>query len=459
MHKISLFIFRRDLRLIDNTALIEASKNSKKVVLAFIFNPRQLEKENKYFSRKAFTFLIESLEELQRMVKNYGGYLNVLYGNPSEVLARIFSEKSIDAVYINKDYTPFSIDRDKELSKICARQKIQFNTFDDALLHPPGSVRKSNNQPYTTFNSFARKARNMKFCETSTYVVKNISPEVLSSSDPSILNKFPKEKLFYPAGRNAGLRALLDLPKNYSSQRDIPAKNSTAHLSSHHKFGTVSIRETHFAALNTYGADSQFESELLWRDFFTHIAYFFPRVFGSSFQEKYKHIPWINSREKFDAWCSGRTGVPIVDAGMRELSQTGFMHNRVRMIVCSYLVKNLHIDWRWGEQHFAQSLVDYDPSVNNGNWQWGAGTGCDAAPYFRIFNPWRQHEKFDPDWEYVCRWLKELSSMKKEEKTMALKSFDTKLLQEKYDYPPPLVDLKTSADKTRTMFKKVGEQK
>jgi deoxyribodipyrimidine photo-lyase len=236
---------------------------------------------------------------------------------------------------------------------------------------------------------------------------------------------------------------------NYPETRNLPAVNGTSHLSAHHKFGTLSIRETHAAIVDAFGSHHTLINELYWRDFFTHIGYHFPRVYGSAFNTKYNAVKWDRNKSYYEAWCKGMTGFPIVDAGMRELNATGYMHNRVRMITASFLTKDLHLDWRHGERYFARQLVDYDPAVNNGNWQWSASTGCDAQPYFRIFNPWLQQKRFDPDCVYIKHWVPELSHLQ----PAVIHKLATSPSIRVVNYPKPIVDHSTESQKSKELFK------
>ncbi len=286
----------------------------------------------------------------------------------------------------------------------------------DALLHEPDACLKPNGQPYSVYTPFFNRASSLQVAAPSDNRYRNYYQHPLRESSHNTLNELLKIKnpqLAVNGGRKQALKLLAQIPqfRHYDTDRNFPAKNATTHLSAHHKFGTISIRESYAAIKAAFNQHHTLIRELYWRDFFTHVAFHFPNVFGHSFHAEYDAIPWQGSNEHFELWCEGRTGFPIVDAGMRELNETGYMHNRVRMITASFLTKDLHIDWRLGEKYFAQKLVDYDPAVNNGNWQWSASTGCDAQPYFRIFNPWLQQEKFDPECVYIKRFVPELAGV------------------------------------------------
>ncbi|MBZ0167786.1 MAG: DNA photolyase family protein, partial [Candidatus Omnitrophica bacterium] len=287
----------------------------------------------------------------------------------------------------------------------------------------------------------------------TNYAVTKISQEVSPAAYQSILPEH-NAHIAQSGGRKSGLKILKGLSryKNYDDERDIPAVDGTTNLSAHNKFGTVSVREVYHGMRNVLGQTHTLIKQLYWRDFFVHVGYHHPEVLGSAFHEKYNKIPWRDSRQDFQAWCDGRTGFPIVDAGMRELNTTGFMHNRVRMITASLLVKDLQIDWRWGEKYFAQKLIDYDPLVNNGNWQWVASTGCDVQPYFRVFNPWRQQERFDPDAKYIKHWIPELKELSPKE-IHTWDGAEGSLFAP--DYPPPMVDHSVETKKVKELFKRL----
>ncbi|MBW3019977.1 DNA photolyase family protein, partial [Candidatus Woesearchaeota archaeon] len=410
-HNLSLFIFHRDLRLDDNTSLIEALKNSEKVIPCFIFDERQVNK-NPYKSNNCLQFMLNSLKDLNDELKKKKSKLYIFHGLTEDVVDKIIKDKKIDAIYSNKDYTPFARKRDETIKKICEKNSIDFVQLDDALINPPGSVLKDDGTPYTVYTPFLRKARQIDVKKPvknnlSNYYTQKISNEESSKIFDKILTVNNKNILL-----NGGIKEAKELLKKsksldyYDNNRNFPRLDYTSHLSSHNKFGTISIREIYSSFKDNF--QEVLINELYWRDFFTHIIYHFPNVLDGAFKNKYNKIKWDNDKKLFQKWCEGKTGFPIVDAGMRELNTTGYMHNRVRMIVASFLVKDLHINWQWGEKYFAQNLIDYDPAVNNGNWQWAASTGCDAQPYFRIFNPWSQQEKFDRDCEYIKKWVPEL---------------------------------------------------
>lgn len=414
-YRTTLFIFRRDFRLEDNTGLIFALKHSEKVIPAFIFSPEQID-NNPFRSDHCLKFMIESLEDLQAQLKEKGGHLFLFKGKPEEVVAKIGREIPLDAVIVNRDYTPYSIERDKKIEKAC---KVPFLSFDDALLNPPEQTLKKDGQPYSIFTPFFKNALKIEistptsnsysnyYQDQITFAEKN---EILSTIKPNILNAL-----------KGGRKEALQILKNITPP---------THLSPYLKFTVCSPREVYKA----FFPHPELVRALYWRDFFTSIAFFFPYVFKSAFHPKFDQIKWSNDKEAFKKWCEGKTGFPIVDAAMREMNATGLMPNRMRMIVASFLVKDLHIDWKWGEKYFAQKLIDYDPAVNNGNWQWAASTGCDAQPYFRIFNPWSQQKKFDPESIYIKKWIPELDSP---------------------HYPAPMVDHEIAAKQILNEYKKL----
>ncbi len=456
----SLFIFHRDLRLHDNTALIAACKQSDAIIPCFIFTPTQVGNENEYKSDNAIQFMIESLKDLQQQIQKKGGRLYFFYGATDEIVKKLIKAEKIDAIFSNKDYTPFAQKRDKAIAKICKQQGVGFHEFDDTLLNAPGKVFNKSGEPYKVFTPFWKASIRIPVAKDQKFAYKNFYTKriKLAQEDTTIFKKVlkplhpePVERVYVHGGRNNALKIIRKLKdfKTYQKTHNTPAINTTL-LSAHNKFGTISIRELYWHMRNSLGQSGPqgLVRQLYWRDFYYHIAYFFPHVFGHAFQEKYDKLKWSLSKKNFLQWCNGTTGFPIIDAGMRQLNETGWMHNRVRMIVASFLVKDLHINWLWGEKYFAQKLVDYDPCVNNGNWQWAASTGCDAQPYFRIFNPWLQQKKFDPDCIYIKRWMPEL------------KNVDNKVIHNwekenspEVDYPRPMVDHKAEKEVAIKMFK------
>ncbi|MBY0530111.1 MAG: DNA photolyase family protein [Rhabdochlamydiaceae bacterium] len=451
--KRALFVFRRDLRLQDNTALAFALKHAEEVVLSFIFTPEQIE-HNSYRSDHCLQFMIESLTDLEHEIRKADGRLYLFYGAPQTIIAQCIKTLKIDAVMLNCDYTPYSRKRDQLIEQTCIKHTVSFHTFHDLLLHPPEDTLKLDSKPYTVFTPFFRNASRLEVAKPlhlpkGKFYARPIDFAKDSTLYTKILpHRSPQQK----GGRTEALKILKSLGNytDYATLRDFPSVEATTHLSPHLKFTTCSAREVYHALVKHLGSDTPLIRSLYWRDFFTSIAFYFPHVFEGAFHKKFNRISWSRDKKKFQLWCEGKTGVPIVDAGMREMKETGFMHNRVRMIAGSFLIKDLHIDWRLGESYFAQTLIDYDPAVNNGNWQWVASTGCDAQPYFRIFNPWTQGKKFDPDCIYIKKWVPELRSLPPQ----AIHAWHL----EKHhslcpDYPKPLVSHEIESKKAQAMYR------
>jgi deoxyribodipyrimidine photo-lyase len=410
----SLFIFRRDLRLKDNSGLLKALTESAEVLPAFIFDPRQTGRHH-YRSESALQFMIASLRELDRELRAKGSRLYLFQGPAEKVVAALLRSEGLGAVYCNRDYTPFSRRRDEAIAAACREKNATFVPVGDSLLHEPEDVAKADGGPYAVFTPFFNAARALAVGTPRDNPFKNYRRRAIAAAaGPEVYDRILKrrnEDLFRRGGRREALRILatIDRFRAYEKTRDLPAVDGTTGLSPHNKFGTISIREFHKAVRDCLGPGHPLLRQLYWRDFFTHVAFHFDRVFGHPFQAAYEKVPWNDDPARLKRWQEGTTGFPIVDAGMRQLEATGFMPNRVRMICASFLVKDLRIDWREGERFFATRLEDYDPCVNNGNWQWVASTGCDAAPYFRVFNPWLQQRRYDPDAAYVKRWVPELA--------------------------------------------------
>ncbi len=398
----SIFWHRRDLRIDDNAGLYYSLKESHNVQPIFIFDLEILAQLKKNDTR--VQFIHQALQRLKGEYQKLNTDLKVYYGNPLSVWKQIVQEENIDAVYTNHDYEPYAISRDKDVKAYLERENISFKTFKDQAIFEKDEVTKADGLPYTVFTPYSRKWKEkLNEFYLESYSVQNhqsnfkkIDPTDLigleemgfSSSD----FKFPKPNLD------------LEILRKYAEQRDFPSRNGTSRLSVHLRFGTVSIRKLARIGLVE---NEKWLNELIWRDFYMMILHHFPHVVKSAFRPKYDRIVWRNNEKEFLQWCKGETGYPIVDAGMRELNQTGFMHNRVRMIVASFLTKHLLIDWRWGEAYFAEKLMDFELSSNNGGWQWASGSGCDAAPYFRVFNPELQTKKFDSNFEYIRKWVPE----------------------------------------------------
>jgi deoxyribodipyrimidine photo-lyase len=458
--KCGLFIFRRDLRLDDNTGLLAALEQCESVIPAFIFDPRQIGNKNQYRSANAIRFMIESLQDLDNQLRKKKARLYCWYGVAEEVVEKLLKSGTIDAIFCNQDYTPFGLKRDEAIEHACIRHDVSLFSYHDLLLiNNPDSIKTGNGTQYTKFTPFFTKARKFpvkkpRSCRSKNFYTKKFLD---AKTLPVILKKLPlsetNNKLLISGGRAAAKQKLrtIGLFKDYARTHDFPWVETTM-LSPHAKFGTVSIREIFYAINNSLGDGHPLIRQLYWRDFFTYVAYYSPFVFGQPYQEKYKKIPWENNEKQFQAWWQGKTGFPIIDAGMRQLNKTGFIHNRVRMLVASFLAKDLLIDWRWGEEYFARNLVDYDPAVNNGNWQWCASTGSDAQPYFRIFNPWLQQKKFDRECRYIKTWVPELRNVPPK---IIHAWFDVASPKIK-NYPRPIVDHATTSVRAKRVFKSVS---
>ncbi len=408
-----LFWFRRDLRLKDNTGLYHALKMAQKeglkVLPIFIFDQMILDKLEDKEDRRV-DFIHRTITELQSELNSKGKSMWVYYGTPDAAFEALNKQYQIKAVFTNKDYEQYGIERDRSISSQLIKSQISFHSFKDQVIFEQAEVTKDDGKPYTVFTPYSRKWK----------AVWEANPPKMSPSEKGVEYFFDSKPLPIPSLKDMGFEPTdLEVPpkkwkeatvKNYTTQRDFPAiEGGTSHLGLHLRFGTISIRQL---ALETASLNTTYLNELIWRDFYQMILWHFPHVAeGKSFRAQYDLIEWRNNEKEFEAWCQGRTGYPIVDAGMRELNATGFMHNRVRMIVASFLTKHLLIDWRWGEAYFAQKLLDFDFAANNGGWQWASGSGCDAAPYFRVFNPRLQTEKFDKQLQYIRKWVPELDSL------------------------------------------------
>lgn len=411
----ALFIFRRDLRMSDNTALNAACAEADEVVCGFILDARQLPPQSVYAGSHLLQFMAESLVDVDGALRAHAARLHVWQGIADVLVARIAAEAACDAVYYNSDYTPFAQARDAEIARACTAVGIPVHTHHDALLVTPGKVLTQKVEPYSVFTPFYRAARTADVPRPRTIQGNCIAlPHGVDDGMAALAPFAQEKKLAAVGGRTAGLARLqtLDQKGNYAHTRDMLADDGTTLLSPYLKHGCVSVREAYWAMRDALPhAHEPLTRQLYWRDFFTHLVHFHPGVFGNAFKPLYDRVQWDEPRAQFERWKNGETGFPIVDAGMRQLRETGWMHNRARMITASFLVKDLHIDWREGERYFATKLIDYDPAVNNGSWQWVAGTGADAAPYFRIFNPWLQQKKCDPDARYIKRWIPELAAV------------------------------------------------
>lgn len=455
MSGIALHIFRRDLRIHDNAALAAARRSGLPVLPVFVFDPRQCQ-EHPYFSAHGFAFLVSSLAELEQSVAAEGGRLRFLRGQADHVLEQLLATLPIREVHVHRDFTPFSLERDRLLQSVCAAAGVSFLSHLGLLLHAPEEVLKPDGSPYTVFTPFYKRASALPVAAPQALPDGSwYTQDLPAGCVPAELPPVDTSRLVPVPGRAAALAVLQNIGvyHTYEQTRNVPAlAQGTTRLSAHLKFGTVSPREVHAAVALSLGPAHGLIRELYWREFFTHIAAHFPHVFRGAFYPQYDALAWRSDQQAFERWQQGLTGFPIVDAGLRELAQTGFMHNRVRMIAASFLIKDLHIDWHWGERHFARLLTDYDPAVNNGSWQWSASTGCDAAPYFRIFNPWLQQIKFDPHATYIKHWVPELAHLP----TAVIHDWaDPAHATPTTAYPRPMLDHRVAAEEAKQMYKHV----
>ncbi|MFY8091176.1 MAG: cryptochrome/photolyase family protein [Chitinophagaceae bacterium] len=407
-HTISIFWFRRDLRLQDNASLYHALKSNKNVLPIFIFDTEILGKLDQKNDARV-SFLHHTICSLQDELLTENTSLVVLNTTPIEAFKTLLANYKVDKVYANKDYEGYAIKRDNEIKAFLQQHGVELVCFKDHVIFEEKEVVKDDGLPYTVFTPYSRKwkAKLDEFYSKSYPSEKYLGNFYKQNEKPiPTLGELGFEQNSDIVIPNLTVNELII--SKYTQQRDFPAINGTSKLGIHLRFGTISVRKLLQLALTL---NETFVNELIWRDFYHAITFNFPHINdGKSFRKEYDLIAWRNNEVEFDAWCNGKTGYPIVDAGMRELNATGFMHNRVRMIVASFLCKHLLIDWRWGEAYFAKKLLDFDFSANNGGWQWAAGSGCDAAPYFRVFNPTLQTQKFDKDLNYIKKWVPELDS-------------------------------------------------
>lgn len=417
------FWFRRDLRLEDNTALFHALTENTSVQCLFIFDDNILAELPKDDAR--VSFIHAELEKIAQQLQTFGSSLRVEIGKPVHVWEKLIAMDKISSIYTNKDYEPYARKRDGEIRDLAHDNNIEFKRYKDQVIFEENDVLKADGKPYTIYTPYKNLWRK-----------QFVASEHLPHSIEKLTDKFAKSDFSFPSLSDLKMEkssiqvkpfSLTDLAE-YPIMRDLPAEDKTSYLSPHLRFGTIGIR----SLVQAVKQHEVFLNELIWREFFMQILYHFPKVVNQSFKIKYDAIPWRNDPAEFESWCKGETGYPMVDAGMRQLNATGYMHNRVRMVVASFLCKHLLIDWRWGEAYFAQKLLDYDLSANNGNWQWAAGTGCDAAPYFRVFNPIAQLEKFDPKGIYVRTWVTDLDEL---------------------SYPQPIVEHKMARERAIATYK------
>ncbi|MCT4324692.1 cryptochrome/photolyase family protein [Elizabethkingia anophelis] len=397
-NKVVVYWFRRDLRLKDNKGLQQALASGLPVLPVFIFDTDILDQLSDPYDRRV-DYIHQALISINDTLHKYQSALQVYNGKPLEIFELITTQYQVQAVYCNRDYEPQAIKRDHAVKKQLQKNGIQFYDFKDQVIFDQSEVVKADGLPYTVYTPYAKKWRSE--LQQEHYKTAKVDLNNFLKAQPDNIISLA----------NIGFRKTdinfqkptpdLSIIKDYNQYRDFPSLDKTSHLGIALRFGTISIRECVSFAIKH---NDTWLSELIWREFFMQILYHFPEVVHRSFKPQYDYIEWRNNEKEFQHWCKGETGYPIVDAGMRQLNTTGFMHNRVRMIVASFLCKHLLIDWRWGEAYFAEKLLDYDLAANNGNWQWAAGSGCDAAPYFRIFNPTAQTQKFDKDLQYIKKW-------------------------------------------------------
>jgi deoxyribodipyrimidine photo-lyase len=430
MERINICWFRRDLRLEDNTAMHHALQSGLPVLPIFIFDTNilsQLEDKND----RRVTFIYQSLQHLWLQLKEMGSSLQVYYGAPGEIFKQLLQEYQIEQVFVNHDYEPYGKKRDEQIAKQLQENGTLLKTFKDIVIFEKNEVIKDDGTPYTVFTPYSRKWKLVfQQQQPQSFNSENNHAHFLrlpATAMPSLkeMGFIESKDIFPPPETND------TIIKKYKEQRDFPGINGTSRLGIHLRFGTISIRKlvTMAAAQN-----ETFLNELIWREFYQAILWHFPKVGeGKSFRSAYDMIPWQNDEVLFEKWCQGNTGYPIVDAGMRELKATGHIHNRVRMITASFLTKHLLTDWRWGEAWFARHLLDFELASNNGGWQWASSSGCDAAPYFRIFNPHLQTKRFDPDFTYIRKWVPEF---------------------EDFSYPKPIVDHEFARKRCLEVFSK-----
>ena len=455
----NIFIHHRDLRFKDNTTLINQIENEGEITPIFVFDPNQIdEKKNKFFSHNVVQFMVESLQDLNSRYKDKNGEFYTFKGDYIKILTLINKSNKINSIGFNLDYSPYAKKRDKEIIEFCEKKNIKVYAKEDMLLHNAmdNETFSGSNEPYKVFTPFKKNLINRgvnKPNRFKSFKFKKYSELKKNKYYFTDLNKLYEhnDNLLIQGGRAWALNRLKKLNNftKYDKCRDFMTYETTL-LSASINFNVVSIREIYHKVKKKFGMNHGLINELYWRDFYYNILYFFPHVLKGSFREKYNDIKWSNSKATFKKWCDGKTGFPIVDACMRQMNTTGYMHNRGRMIVSSFLIKNLWIDWQWGEKYFANKLVDYNISANNGGWQWSSGGGTDAQPYFRIFNSWTQAKKFDKECEFIKKWIPELEEVDVKD----ILNWDKSYSKYDIDYPKPIVDHKTSREKALKLFKK-----
>jgi deoxyribodipyrimidine photo-lyase len=459
----TLFIFRRDLRIVDNVGLNYAFENCENIIPIFIFVPEQVT-NNEYKSDNAIQFMIESLKDLDKNLKKYKSKLHLFYGTNEKVLKNIIEEINVKTIIFNMDYSPYAIDRDLNIEILCEKNNIEYIKTEDYLLSNIGTLNKANGEPYLVFTPF--KNNGLKKVVTKPHKIKPKNLNIIKKKLKNNINfnfnfNFIKYKynpnIYRNGGRINALKTLNKIKnqKNYNETRNIMNIESSS-LSAYIKFGNISIREVYYKIKTILGSKNDLLGQLYWREFYYYIAYYFPNILrkGQNYNSKYNKIKWNNNKKNFEKWCNGETGYPIVDAGMRQLNEIGFMHNRSRLITANFLNRMLGQDWRNGEKYYASKLSDYDPAVNNGNWQWIASTGVDPKPYFqRLFNPMLQSKKFDINAEYIKKWLPELKDIPNKELhdwSSNYQKYDLK----KLNYFKPIVNYKDARKQSIQMYTK-----
>lgn len=462
----SICWFRRDLRLADHAALCSALENSREVHCVFVFDTDILDKLTDKRDRRV-EFIWHSLNELNGRLQQHGSILHVLQGKPAELIPELAASLDVGAVYCNRDYEPDAVKRDEAVARRLAERKVEFHQYKDQVIFERSEILNGSGKPYGVFTPY-KHAWLKKFDDCAVYPVERYLSSLASCAAQPIP---PLESTgFLPcgidaAGESVAERLFADFigrMKDYGEARDYPALDGGSHLSVHLRFGTISVRRLVAAAAGSAGA-GVWLSELIWREFYQMLLHHHPQLAqGSAFKPQFNRIAFSNDEAKFAAWCEARTGYPLIDAAMRQLNQTGYMHNRLRMVSASFLVKDLHVDWRWGERYFADKLMDFDLAANNGGWQWAASTGCDAQPWFRIFNPVTQSEKFDPQGKFIRRYLPELAACP--DKWLHAPWLMPEKVQREcgvligQSYPAPVVDHALARVKTLELFKAAADR-
>jgi deoxyribodipyrimidine photo-lyase len=459
----NIFIHHRDLRYIDNTSLIEQITNEGNITPIFVFDPNQIDKKkNKYFSNNLVQFMVESLKSLKNDYKKNNGTLYLFTGEYLKILNSINKKTQINSIGFNIDYSPYAIKRDNIIIKWAEKNNIKIYAKEDMLLQPilTNKILTKTNEPYQVFTPFKNALLKRKISEISSYKKFLFKKYNVLKKNKYYFDNMDKlydynPNLLVKGGRDWAISRLKKIKSfnKYNTNRDIMTYETTL-LSSSINFNVVSIREVYYEIVKNLGKKTNLINELIWRDFYYNILYNNPHIINGSFREKYDKIKWDTSSKAnkyFKLWCNGKTGFPLVDACMRQMNKTGYMHNRGRMIVSSFLIKNLWIDWRKGERYFAQNLTDYNISANNGGWQWSSGGGTDAQPYFRIFNVWTQSKKYDPECLYIKKWIPELKNIPN---TDIHKWYEMCNNYDSNNYPCPIVDHEITRNNAIKLYKK-----